>query len=234
MDWLQRTEKLIGKDNLNKIKNSRIIILGLGGVGGACLEGLCRAGINNFMLIDNDIIDVTNLNRQIITTFNTIGESKVEIAKKRVLSINKNCNITTLKEFYNKNIDDILLSFKPDFIVDCIDTVTSKLDLAQMCYHNKIPSIMCLGTGNRLNPFLFKFGDINDTIGSGCNFSKIIRKKLNDFGIYKYNVLFSTEPAQKIKTLSDEHGRHSPASISFCPPVAGYLISSYVINKLIK
>ncbi|MGI5958577.1 MAG: tRNA threonylcarbamoyladenosine dehydratase [Massiliimalia sp.] len=235
-DWLLRTQTLIGESAVKHLQQSCVAILGLGGVGGSCAEAICRAGVGKIILLDQDCFDITNLNRQLFATLDTIGVPKVEVAKKRLLSINPDCEIITLQEFFLPSNGDDLFALHPHMIIDAIDTVTSKLYLMERCYHEGIPLISSMGTGNRLDPSQFKIGDIADTAGCGCNLAKVIRRELKKRGIPKQTVLYSTEFPQKIDqgfVGDNAHGRHAPASISFTPPAAGYLLASYAVRTLI-
>ncbi len=236
MDWLFRTQALIGTQALNQLQNSTVAILGLGGVGGSCAEAICRAGVGKLILIDNDVFDITNLNRQLFSTLQTIGKPKVEVAAQRLHAIHPNCEIIQLPIFYTAENSNLLFSHPVDFIIDAIDTVSSKLHLIEHCYHHQIRLVSCMGTGNRLDPFQFQIGDIANTAGCGCGLARVVRRELKKRKIPKQTVLYSTEYPRKIEQgfLGDaSHGRHAPASISFTPPVAGYLLASYVINQLL-
>ena len=233
-EWLMRTEALIGKESCNLLCEKCVAVLGLGGVGGACAEALCRSGVGTLILVDKDTISLSNLNRQLFATHDTIGKEKTLAAKNRLLSINPDCNIIPLTEFYLPENREILFAHNPDFIVDAIDTVTAKLDLMETCYARNIPLVCSMGTGNRLNPEHFCIGDIADTAGSGDNLAKVIRRELKKRGVPKQAVLYSKEPPQRIGFVGEpEFGRHAPASISFVPPVAGYLLAGYVVRTLL-
>lgn len=230
--FLQRTELLIGSDNIEKLKNSNVIVFGLGGVGGATVEALIRAGIGNLSIVDFDTVDKTNLNRQIITTQSVIGKSKVEVAKDRILSINPNINLTIYnKKFFKENIDLFFKDKKYDYIVDAIDLVTAKLDLIEFATKSKTPIISCMGTGNKLNPSRFQVADIKKT--SVCPLAKVIRKELKNRRISKLKVVYSDEVPRK--PLNLDGGREkfkNVGSISFVPPVAGMLLASAVIKDI--
>lgn len=231
--WLTRTTLVLGEENMEKLKNSTVAIIGVGGVGGAAAEAVCRAGVGRIVLVDNDTIDETNLNRQIVTNRDNIGKSKCAEAKKRFLSINPNCEIITKEEFILPDNCDFLFDLKPDFIIDAIDTVTAKLHLAQQCHEQKIGLIASLGTGNRIDPTKFVIGDIGDTAGSGCPLARVMRRELRKRNVDKLRVVYSTEiPTNKIVDNENPNGRHSPASISFVPPVAGYILASEAIRYL--
>ena len=224
-NWLDRTEKLISQENVAKLKNSTIALFGLGGVGSYVLEALARSGIQNLIIIDKDVIDITNINRQLLATHSTIGKSKVDVAKERILDINPNCNVTAIKEFVSKeNIENMLAGIKIDYIVDAIDTVSSKLGIIEYAYNNHIKIISCMGTGNKLDASKFEITDINKT--SVCPLAKVIRKELRNLNIPKLKVLYSNEEPINQKSST-------PASISFVPSVAGLLIAGEVIRDLI-
>ena len=230
--FLQRTELLIGSDNLEKLKNSNIIVFGLGGVGGAAVESLVRAGIGNLSIVDFDVVDKTNLNRQIITTLSSIGKAKVEVAKERILAINPEINLTVYHEkFLKENIDLFFKDKKYDYIVDAIDLVTAKLDLIEFAIKSKTPIISCMGTGNKLDPSRFQVTDIKKT--SVCPLAKVIRKELKNRRINKLKVVYSDEVPRK--PLNLDGGREKAknvGSISFVPPVAGMLLASTVIKDI--
>lgn len=223
---LERFEKLIATSNLEKIKNTTVMVIGIGGVGGYTVEGLVRSGIENIILVDYDIIDITNKNRQIIALDSTIGMKKVEVMKKRILDINKECNVTSLDIFLNsENTKDVILKYHPDYLVDACDTITTKKEIIITCLENKINFISSMGTGNKLDPSRLKISDIRKT--SYDPLAKIIRKWVNDQKIKeKIPVVWSDE--RPILT----HDR-IPGSTSFVPSTAGLMIAGYVIRKII-
>ena len=229
-NWLARTEALIGKENLLKLQNSNIVIFGLGGVGSYVVEGLVRAGVQNIGIVDKDIVDITNINRQLIADTTTIGKSKVDVEEKRILDINPTAKIIKIKEFVDKNniekiMNNILsLNNHIDYVVDAIDTISSKLEIIKYCKQNNINIISCMGTGNKLNANMFEIADINKT--SVCPVAKIIRKELKKLQIPHLKVLYSKEiPIKNIQSVS-------LASISFVPSVAGLLIAGEVIKNI--
>lgn len=225
-NWLDRTEKLIGKENIEKLKNSTVAVFGIGGVGSYVIEALARSGIQNLIIIDKDIVDITNINRQLIATHSSIGKAKVDIAKERILDINPSCNITAIKEFVsNENISQILNDIHVNYIVDAIDIVSSKLSIIEYAYQNNIKIISCMGTGNKLDASKFEITDINST--SVCPLAKVIRKELRKLNIPKLKVLYSKEEPLKVNSST-------PASISFVPSVAGLLIAGEVVRDLIS
>lgn len=230
---LERTALVLGDEAMEKLKNARVAVLGLGGVGGAAAEALVRAGIGHLLFIDGDSIDETNINRQLLATYETVGKNKISAAEGRFRSIAKNAEMTFMKEFYLPENSAFLYAWKPDYIIDCIDTVTAKLHIAKSCKELKIPLLMCLGTGNRLDPEKLKIGDISETAGCGCPLARVMRKELKNMGIERQAVLFSTEEAKKA-TAESTNGRHAPGSISFVPPVAGYILAGKCVRDIIK
>ena len=220
---LDRLESLIGKENLNKLQNIKIAIVGIGGVGGYVLEGLVRSGVMNITLIDGDKIDPTNLNRQIISTSNNIGELKVNEAAKRVLQINPEAYINKFSIFLNKeNIQDII-GDDFDYVVDACDDVDVKIELIKFCYKNNIKIISSMGTAKKLDGTKFKIDTLNNT--KYCPLAKKIRKSLS-LDEQKYTTVVYSEEVQKdINVLG---------SISYVPAIAGLLICNAIINDIIK
>ena len=228
-----RTELLIGKEAIEKLNKSKVAIFGIGGVGSFVVEGLARAGVGNFILIDHDIVSETNLNRQIIATTKTIGMLKVEVAKTRILEINPNAKVEIIKEFFMPDSKEFLNN-SIDYIIDAIDTVTAKIELIQRANKLNIPIISCMGTGNKLEPNKFEITDIYKT--SVCPLAKVMRKELKQRGIKKLKVVYSKEEPIKLKeiTINEENKKQIPGSISFVPSVAGLIIAGEVIKDLIK
>lgn len=224
-NWLNRTELLIGSQALEKLKNSTVAVFGIGGVGSYALEALARAGIGNVVLVDNDLVDITNINRQLIANTNTIGKVKVDVAKERVLQINPNINVITYKKFYDDNTKDELISSSYSYIIDCIDSVDSKVSLIESAQSLNIPIISSMGTGNKLDPTKFEVADIYDT--SVCPLARIIRKKLKSRNVSHLKVVFSKEE-------NSINGTLIPASISFVPSVAGLILAGEAIKDLIR
>ncbi len=232
MSRLERTELFLGKDSLEKLKNARVAVMGLGGVGGSAAEAVLRAGVGHLLFVDGDTVDETNINRQLLATYETVGLDKVEAARLRFEKIAPDCDITYKKEFYLPENSGFLYDWNPDYIIDAIDTVTAKLHMAEECKNRGIKLLMCLGTGNRLDPEKLKIGDISETAGCGCPLARVIRKELKKRGIEKQTVLFSTEEAKKA-ALDSENGRHAPGSISFVPPAAGYILAGKCVRDII-
>lgn len=233
-EWLQRTEKLLGKENVDELGKKTVVILGLGGVGGSAAEAVCRMGVGKIVLIDNDTVDITNLNRQLFATADMVGKSKCLAAKNRLLAINPEQEIVCHEQFFLPENADFLFDEHPDLILDAIDTVTSKLYLAKRCMEEGIPLVTCLGTGNRLDPSQLRWGDISDTSGCGCPLARVMRRELKKRGVEKQTVIYSVEvPAKTVCEGGEEHGRHSPASCAFVPPAAGCLMASVGIRKML-
>jgi tRNA A37 threonylcarbamoyladenosine dehydratase len=246
LNQFSRTELLIGKEGIEKLQNAKVAIFGIGGVGSFVVEGLVRAGIGNFILVDDDKICLTNLNRQVIATRKTVGQPKVEVAKERILEINPNANVEIYQEFFMPDSKEFLDN-TIDYIVDAVDTVTAKIELVVRANKLNIPIISCMGTGNKLDPTRFEVTDIYKT--SICPLAKVMRKELKNRGINKLKVVYSKEePIKPDETLecSCKTGcicppgtvrkctarNQVPGSISFVPSVAGLIIAGEVIKDI--
>ena len=243
LNQFSRTELIIGKNNVQKLNESKVAIFGLGGVGSYVVEGLARAGVENFILVDNDNVSITNLNRQLIATHETIGKPKVEIAKDRILSINPNAKVKTYCVFYMPNQDDCkeIIDNTIDYVVDAVDTVTAKIAIITKAKELNIPVISCMGTGNKMEPTRFQISDISKT--SVCPLAKVIRKELKNRNIENVKVLYSTEnPVSISDNLGDNSNVETkgngnnpvPGSISFVPSVAGLIIAGEVVKDVIN
>ena len=226
-EWKSRTELLIGIDNIQKLANSKVIVYGIGGVGSFVVEGLVRAGVENIILVDNDVIAPSNLNRQIHAIITNIGKLKVDCMKDRILSINPNVNVETYIPQDIEEGEETLIDNTIDYVVDAVDTITTKLKLIQKAKEKQIPIISCMGTGNKLDPTKFEIADIYKT--SVCPLAKVMRKELKKRGINDLKVLYSKEEPIKHDVES-----RTPASISFVPSVAGMMIAGEVIKDIIK
>ena len=224
-----RTELLIGKEGIERLKKSKVAVFGIGGVGSYVVEALVRAGIENFILVDNDEVDITNINRQIIATHKTIGIPKVEVAKQRILEINPKAKVEIHQEFFMPESKEILDN-TVDYVVDSIDTITAKIELVIRAKKLDIPIISCMGTGNKLDPSKFEIADIYNT--SVCPLAKVMRKELKKRGIEKLKVLYSKE--EPINLIFNENETRVPGSISFVPSVAGLIIAGEVIKDILK
>ncbi len=242
-----RTEMIIGTKALNRLRNSVVAVFGIGGVGTFAVEGLSRSGIGKFILVDDDEICLTNINRQLHATRKTIGKPKVEVMKERILDINPNAEVITYQELYNSESADRLFSHEYDYVVDAIDMVSAKLHLIERCNTRNIPAISSMGAGNKLNPAMLQVDDIyNTTI---CPLARIMRRELRKRGIEKLKVVYSKE--KPIKPITTERDcdidsicpskdriyikrRQIPGSISFVPSVAGLIIASEIVKDIIE
>lgn len=223
-EGFSREERLIGKENVEKLNKSKVAVFGIGGVGSFVVEGLARAGIGKFLLVDNDTVDITNINRQIHANITTIGKNKVDVMKERILNINPQAEVDVSTEFFmpgSKLLDNSL-----GYIVDAIDTVTGKIELVCRANELNIPIISGMGTGNKLDPTKFEVADIYKT--SVCPLAKVMRKELRARGIEKLKVVYSKE--EPIKPNDGDY--KTPASISFVPSVAGLIIAGEVIKDI--
>ena len=227
-----RTELLIGEDGIEKLHNSKVIVFGIGGVGSFVVEALTRAGVGNLILVDNDTVCISNLNRQIHATQATVESVKVEAMKARVLSINPNCKVEAKQEFITADNIQEIIPEDIDYVVDAIDTVTSKLALAEYCYKNDIKLIASMGTGNKIDPTQFRVTDVFKT--KVCPLAKVMRTELRKRGVKKLKVVYSEEVPMvpnKGRAVPSKK-RQTPGSISFVPPVAGMIIGGEVIKDL--
>lgn len=228
-NWNDRTKILIGEEAVKKLEKAKVAVYGIGGVGSFTVEALARAGIGHLVLIDNDVISITNLNRQIHANHNTIGQKKVEVMKQRILDINPNTIVETYTPENNEidgrsEADIINNSF--DYVIDCVDTVKTKLLLIEKAKNEEVPIISCMGTGNKLEPTMLEVTDISKT--SVCPLAKVMRKELKKRNINKLKVVYSKEepkPVQQDKTIG---------SISFVPSTAGLIAASEVIKDIVK
>jgi len=244
-----RTELLIGEQALQKLSKSKVAIFGIGGVGTFAVEGLVRSGIGKLVLVDDDCICLTNINRQLHATRKTVGRPKVEVMKERVLEINPKVEVTIFQSFYLPEIAEELLSYDYDYIIDAVDTVTAKIDLVVRSKEKGIPIISCMGAGNKLDPTKFEVADIFST--SVCPLAKVMRKELRKRDITSLKVVYSKEePIELIETENSSCSRSCicppgttrkcterhrvPGSISFVPSVAGLIIAGEVIKDIIR
>ncbi len=217
-----RTELLLGAEGMERLKNATVMVLGVGGVGSHCIEALARSGIGTLILVDNDKVSLTNVNRQSIAYLSTVGEYKTKLMKYRILDINGEARVFTYEKFIlPENLHEIF-EHQVDYIVDAIDTVTAKIAVVGYAKERNIPIISCMGTGNKLHPELFEITDISKT--SVCPLCKVMRKELRDRGISHLKVLYSKE--------TPIGNNRTPGSVSFVPPVAGLMIAGEVIREL--
>ena len=231
-DFKMRTGLIVGQEGLDKLKDANVIVFGVGGVGSFACEALVRAGVGNITIVDFDDVDITNINRQIPALHSTIGRLKVDVMKERLLDINPDLNIKAIKKLYNAETSDEILTEDYDYVVDAIDTVTSKLALAEYCYKNDIKLIASMGTGNKMDPTQFRVTDVFKT--KVCPLAKVMRTELRKRGVKKLKVVYSEEipmVPNKGRAVPSQK-RQTPGSISFVPPVAGMIIGGEVIKDL--
>ena len=230
MEELSRTVALLGEENVEKLNNKRVIVFGVGGVGGYTVEALARTGVGQIDVVDSDQVSVSNINRQIIALHSTVGKKKVDVIKARINDINENIVVNAYDKYVTPdNLNEFDLT-KYDYVVDAIDTVASKVALAVLCEKNNVKIISSMGAGNKLNPCAFKVSDIYKT--SVCPLAKAVRTQLKKLGVKKLKVVYSDElPAT---SGINEDGKRVPSSCAFIPSVAGLIIASEVIKDLIK
>ncbi|MDQ0150354.1 tRNA threonylcarbamoyladenosine dehydratase [Eubacterium multiforme] len=244
---LSRIELLIGKEGLDKLKKSKVVVFGVGGVGSFTVEALARAGVGTLVLIDNDTVSISNLNRQIHANYNTVDKVKVDVMKERILSINKDCNVITHQTFVTPDNLKDFIDDDVDYVVDAIDTVTAKIAIAKYCYENDIKIISSMGTGNKFDPTQFKVSDVFKT--KVCPLAKVMRRELKNRGVKKLKVVYSEElpvkpnvpeeVSEEKKEVSEDNGkinivkRQTPGSMPFVPSVAGMIIGGEVIKDII-
>lgn len=249
INQFSRTEILVGKENMDRFKNARVAVFGVGGVGGYVVEALARTGIGTLDLIDNDKVSVTNINRQIIATTKTVGMYKVDVAKERILDINPDAVVHTYKTFYMPETAEQFDFSAYDYIVDAIDTVTGKIELIMQANKTKTPVISSMGAGNKMDPSAFEVADIYKT--SVCPLAKVMRHELKKRGIKKLKVVYSKEvPLNPANLYLEEYKkaceaepdadkailsrRQIPGSNAFVPSTVGLIIASEVIRDLMK
>ncbi len=230
-DRFSRTEMLIGTDGLEKLRNAKVAVFGIGGVGSYVCEGLARGGVGDFILVDFDKVDESNINRQIIAMENTIGKYKVDLMKERILQINPDAKVEAYREFYSDSKSDIITE-DLSYVVDCVDTVMAKIAIICRCNELDVPIISAMGAGNKLDPTMFEVADIFDT--SVCPLARIIRKDLKKRNIEKLKVVYSKE--QPINTNDCEINQNRKdkvkGSVSFVPSVAGLILAGEVIKDI--
>lgn len=230
-----RSEMLIGRRAIEKLQGSHVAVFGLGGVGGAVVESLARAGVGALDVIDKDTIDITNLNRQILATYETVGQLKTDAAERRIHQINPACKVTRLHLFYLPETADTINLSQYDYVVDAIDNVTAKLHLAERCHELGVPLIAAMGAGNRLNALGFTVADIYET--EGDKLAKVMRRELRKRGIPSLKVVYSPAPTV-IPTILNEQGEPCrppcPGSTPFVPPICGLMLAAEVTADLIR
>lgn len=230
--YKERTKIVIGQDGIDLLRNSNVLVFGIGGVGSYVVEGLVRAGIGNLTIVDFDTVDITNINRQIPALHSTIGMNKTDVLEKRIKDINPEINLKCHTSLYNEDTSDTLLDGDYDFVVDAIDMVPSKIHLIESCYKRGLNIISSMGMGNKLDPTMIEIADIHKT--EMCPLAKIIRRETKKRGIKKLPVVYSREkPRDTGITQEDGRTKRVNGSMSFVPSCAGLIISSYIVRKII-
>ena len=227
--WNSRTELLIGKDAIKKLENAKVVIYGIGGVGSFVAEGLARSGIGHLILIDNDVISISNLNRQIHADTKTIGKKKVDVMKERILNINPNAKVDAYMANDIKDGEETIIDETFSYVIDAVDTISTKLKLVEKANEVNVPIIAAMGAGNKLDPTKFEVTDIYKT--SVCPLAKVMRKELKKRNIKKLKVVYSKEEPNKNNEFNTQEKR-VPGSISFVPSVMGLIIAGEVIKDI--
>ena len=225
-----RTAMLIGEEAVSKLEGARVAVFGVGGVGGYAVEALSRAGVGAIDLIDSDRVSISNINRQIIATHDTVGEYKCDVAKSRILSINPDCKVTVHNVFFDESIKAEFDFSKYDYVVDAIDSLGAKIELIASAKEAGVPIISAMGAGNKLDPTRFEVADISKT--EVCPLARAVRTSLKKRGIYHLRVVYSKELPVVAPVVSDGEKRRVPASISFVPSAMGLIIAAEVVKDL--
>ncbi len=227
----QRTELLIGRENLEKLKKSHVAIFGLGGVGGYAVEALARIGVGELTIVDFDKIDVTNINRQIIATTETVGKFKADVMEQRIKSINSDIKVHAYREKFTRENADKFFENRYDYIIDAIDLITPKLDLVERALKENLKIISSMGTGNKIDPTRFEITDIKKT--SVCPLARVFRKELKARGIKKLTVVYSKEEPKKPLNVDGSRAKSvNLGSVSFVPPAVGLILASHVVKEI--
>lgn len=237
MGKFDRVELLLGSQGLQKLKKANVLLFGVGGVGGFTAEALVRSGVGSITLVDNDVVNETNINRQIIATVQTVGLSKVEVMKARLNAINPEVKVNTLNLFYLPENADTIDFSAFDYVIDAVDTVSAKIAVIERAKAQGVPVISCMGTGGKLNPELLTVGDIANT--KGCPLARVMRRELKKRNITGVKVVYSTEESVQVSLdnpLSEEKskGRVAPPSMIFVPAIAGLMMANQVVLDLVK
>ena len=227
-----RTALLLGQDGVEKLKKARVAVFGVGGVGGYVVEALARSGVGTLDLIDNDVVSLSNINRQIIALHSTIGRLKTEVAAERARDINPNIVIHTHNVFYLPETAAQFDFSAYDYVIDAIDTVSGKIALAEQAKAANVPIISAMGAGNKLDPTAFEVADVSKT--TVCPLARVMRRELKKRGIEHLKVVYSKEEPQPAKTVDEGTGKPIPASVAFVPSVVGLIVAGEVIKDLIK
>lgn len=233
MEQFLREAMFYGRSAVTLLEHKHVMVVGIGGVGSYCAEALARAGVGQLTLVDNDIISLTNLNRQLCALHSTLGRFKSDVMAERILDINPQCRVLSLPQLYSEESKERFFALQPDYIIDAIDLVSCKLSLIETAKRLNIPVISAMGTGNKQDPTRFQICDISET--SDCPLARVIRRELRKRGISHHIVLFSDEPAiTPLPLEAPPQGRRSiPASLSWVPSCAGLMLAGYVVRDLI-
>ncbi|MGM9534907.1 MAG: ThiF family adenylyltransferase [Intestinibacter sp.] len=230
-NFKMRTGLIVGQEGLDKLKNANVIVFGVGGVGSFACEAIVRAGVGNITIVDFDDVDITNINRQIPALHSTVGKFKVDVMKDRLLDINPDLNIKTVKKVYSAETSDEILTEDYDYVVDAIDMVTSKIKLIEVCNEKGYKIVSSMGMGNKLDPTKIVVTDIYKT--HTCPLAKVLRRELKNRRIKKLKVVYSTEQPIELKEKIMNGRKVTPGSVSFVPSVGGLIIASVVIRDLL-
>lgn len=233
--WLSRTELLIGKENIKKLSQAHVLVAGLGGVGGYAAEAICRSGVGEITIIDADVVNPTNRNRQLLALESTQGKSKVDLMAERLIDINPDLKLNKLQVYLKDEKIPEILANKFDYVVDAIDTLSPKIFFIKNCMEKKLPLVSSMGSGGRLDPSQIKVADVSKSYA--CNFAQVVRKKLHGWNIYTgFKVVFSPEPVPKsvvVVTDSEANKKSTVGTISYMPAIFGLTLASVVIRDLI-
>lgn len=222
-----RTARIIGEEGVARLSEKTVAVFGLGGVGSYAAEALSRAGVGHLIFIDGDVVDITNLNRQLVADLTTVGQSKAEIAALRARCIRETVDVRAISSFYRPEDTDFIPGLAADFVIDAIDDVPAKVSIAETCTRLGIPAISSMGTGNRLHPEMLEIADISKT--SVCPLARKIRRELRARGISHLPVVYSKE-----NPIKPQGEGHAPGSVSFVPPVSGMILAGYAVRKLLE
>ena len=232
MSEFSRSALLLGDEAIARLQKAHVAVFGVGGVGAACAEALARGGVGQITLVDDDEVSLSNINRQFVALHSTIGQKKAEVMKARILDINPNAIVHAQCEFFSADTAADFDFAAYDYIVDAIDTVSSKILLIETAHRLNIPIISALGAGNKMDPSRFQVADLYKT--SVCPLARALRSQLKKRGIQKHRVVYSTEPPMVTKEVIVENGRHLPGSLSFVPPVMGMILAGEAIKELCR
>ena len=227
-----RTALILGEDGINKLRNSHVLVIGVGGVGSFCVEALVRAGVSNITIVDYAQVEVMDINRQLPGLTSTLGQDKVDVVKNRLLDINNNLNINAIKATFNCETSDEIFKYKYDYVADAIDMVSAKIHLVEECIKRNIPIISSMGMGNKLDPTKIEVSDISKT--HTCPLAKVVRKELRDRNIEHLKVVFSAEQPLEVKEKVSNGHRILPGSISFMSSSGGLIMAGEIVKDILN